>query len=57
MNLQDFCWSWFKQSGHPAAYMEYLQLNQKVSGQDHFSSAGENSGGLMPKKHNGNDYF
>lgn len=24
-NLQDFSWNWFKKSGHPGAYMEYLK--------------------------------
>ncbi|MCL2421882.1 MAG: hypothetical protein FWD03_08505 [Defluviitaleaceae bacterium] len=31
MNIQNFCWSWFKQSGSPAAYMEYLQVEQAPS--------------------------
>ena len=30
MNLQDFCWNWFEKSGHPGAYMEYLQLEQSA---------------------------
>ncbi|MCL2400301.1 MAG: hypothetical protein FWC91_11250 [Defluviitaleaceae bacterium] len=29
MDLQNFCWSWFEQSGHPSAYMEYLELDSK----------------------------
>ena len=29
MDLQNFCWSWFEQSGHPSAYMEYLELENK----------------------------